>query len=268
MSPSEDSLTIRIFTQFLSVVSIYSAPAPLGNLSATIRYISDPSYSIGTSSRVENRPFGRSYLTTVARNAGHFIRLMAAQMSIKKTDGALPRQLCRRLIVARGGIVVETVLHTRVDECLIINAGSFQRGLIFRPSTGDALVLLGVVQQQRRLDPDRISFWRLLPIKRHRRIQIWQTRCQKIGDAATVAKTHYTDFAIALGKFFQHIKRSNKVFLRLGLIKFGKELARCVLVPRITAQWKQCIRCKGNKIIQRQTARNILDMRIKPAILM
>jgi hypothetical protein len=40
-----------------------------------------------------------------------FSAKLATQMRIEEADGALPRQLCSCLVVARRGIVVETVLH-------------------------------------------------------------------------------------------------------------------------------------------------------------
>src|SRR5881397_4150097 len=60
-------------------------------------------------------------------------RKTSGQMLLEEGDRPLPRQLCRRLVVARRRVVVKAVLRPRILVHLVRNAGRFQRGLEGRP---------------------------------------------------------------------------------------------------------------------------------------
>src|SRR5207247_3964187 len=76
----------------------------------------------------------------------------SAQVLPEERDGALPGELRGRLVVARGGVVVEAVLRSRIDERFVFRAIRFQRGFVTGPHGVDALVVLGVVDEEQRLD--------------------------------------------------------------------------------------------------------------------
>ena len=64
----------------------------------------------------------------------------------------VPRELGGSLVVARRGVVVEAVLRARVDVHRVLDLVRLERRLVGRPAGVDALVVLGVVDEQRRLD--------------------------------------------------------------------------------------------------------------------
>jgi hypothetical protein len=90
----------------------------------------------------------------------------------KKRQGALPGQVGRRLHVPRRGVVVKTVLRTGINEGLVAHVARLQRRLESGPHRVDVGVVLGVVDQQRRLDvldPRRL---RRRAVVRRRRLQL------------------------------------------------------------------------------------------------
>src|SRR5438034_5313653 len=63
----------------------------------------------------------------------------SGQILPEEGDRPLPRQLCRRLVVARRRVVVKAVLRPRVPVHLVRDAGRSQRGLEGRPHRVDSL---------------------------------------------------------------------------------------------------------------------------------
>src|SRR4029077_19399746 len=94
-------------------------------------------------------------------------RALSGQVCLEEGDGALPRQLGGWLVVARRRVVVEAVLGARVDVHLIRHPGGRQRGLERGPHLVDPLVGLGVVDQERRLDPRSAGGVGRRPVERH-----------------------------------------------------------------------------------------------------
>ena len=70
----------------------------------------------------------------------------------EEVQGARPGELGAGLVVATGGVVVEAVVDLGIDECLVVDVIGLQRALVIRPSGVDALIELGEVQHQGRLD--------------------------------------------------------------------------------------------------------------------
>jgi hypothetical protein len=77
---------------------------------------------------------------------------MPGEVFLEVRHRALPRQLGRRLLEARRRVVVKAVLGAGVEVRFVRHAVLLERGLEGRPHRVDALVVLGVVDQQRRLD--------------------------------------------------------------------------------------------------------------------
>src|SRR5712692_2147602 len=76
----------------------------------------------------------------------------SGEVLLEEGDRPLPGQLGRRLVVARRRVVVKAMLGAGVHVHLVLGAARLQRRLEGRPRRVDALVALGVLDQQRRLD--------------------------------------------------------------------------------------------------------------------
>ena len=76
-----------------------------------------------------------------------------AERLLEEGERAAPGEVGGGLVVARGAeVVVEGVLRARIDVDRVFLVVGLQRRLVGRDAGVHALVLLGVVQQQRRLD--------------------------------------------------------------------------------------------------------------------
>src|SRR5678815_1652695 len=87
------------------------------------------------------------------------------QVFLEKLDGARPRLLRRRGVVAGRGVVVEAVLRAGVEEDLILLFVLLERLLVRGPARIDPLIGLRVVDEQRRLDLQHVLGRRLVPIE-------------------------------------------------------------------------------------------------------
>src|SRR5262245_11784279 len=74
------------------------------------------------------------------------------QILLEKRDGAVPGELGRGFVVARGGVVVEAVLGAGVGVDLVLHAGGLHGLLHGRVHGVDALVVLGELDEERGLD--------------------------------------------------------------------------------------------------------------------
>src|SRR5215207_8934468 len=90
-----------------------------------------------------------------------------SQVLVEERDRPLPRQLRRRLVVARRRVVVEAVLRAGIEEALVPDAGRLERLLERGPARVDALVHLGRLDQQRSLDLRNVLDVRGRTIERH-----------------------------------------------------------------------------------------------------
>src|SRR4030095_9461074 len=71
----------------------------------------------------------------------------------------------------------------------------------------------------------------------------------------------------AIGKALQEVRRGDEIRPRFRLIELGEELARLVFVAGIAAQRIEPVRRERDEIVDGKTPRDILDVRIEPAIL-
>ena len=65
----------------------------------------------------------------------------------------------------------------------------------------------------------------------------------------------------------QHVGGGDEILARLRLVELAEQRARVVFVARITAQREQRVRRKRDEVFQRQTTRDVFDMRIQAAVL-
>src|SRR5262249_52319150 len=120
-------------------------------LAATTRTSTSPGPGLGSGMSRRVRALGGPYSGRTMARTGHPL-LFLAELAVEEGDRPLPRELGRGGVVARGRVVVEAVLRARIDERLVVDVRRLQRLLVGRPRGVDALVVLGEVQQQRRLD--------------------------------------------------------------------------------------------------------------------
>jgi hypothetical protein len=104
-------------------------------------------------------------------------------------------------------------------------------------------------------------------VERHGRRQLGQLGGQVVGDAAAVAEADHADLAGAAAVRPAHAKRGDEVGARLRLVQLGEQRARLVLVAGIAAQREQRVRRVGDEALQRQAARDVLDVRVQAAVL-
>src|ERR1043166_6692712 len=77
---------------------------------------------------------------------------MSGEILLEEGDRPLPSELRSRLVVTWRRVVVKAVLGAGVNVRLVAGVIGFESRLVRRPQRVDALVVLGVVDQQRRLD--------------------------------------------------------------------------------------------------------------------
>src|SRR3982751_2308468 len=68
------------------------------------------------------------------------VSLSGLQVFLEEGDRARPGELRCGLVVARGGVVVEAVVHVGIDEGLVPHIVRLQRGLVRGPARIDPLV--------------------------------------------------------------------------------------------------------------------------------
>jgi hypothetical protein len=62
-------------------------------------------------------------------------------------------------------------------------------------------------------------------------------------------------------------RRGDEVLARLALLQLGEQLARLVLVAGVAAEREQRVGREGDEAVQRQPARDVLDVRVQAAVL-
>src|ERR1044072_1393587 len=91
------------------------------------------------------------------RGASRFLRIgyrrtPSGEVLLEERDRPIPGEFRRRLVIARRRIVVKAMLRAGIHVHLVWHARGLQRLLVFRPHRVDALIVLGVLDQERRLD--------------------------------------------------------------------------------------------------------------------
>src|SRR5690349_7759508 len=119
------------------------------------------------------------------------------QILREEIERALPREFRGRLVVTRlAGIVVEPVLRVRIHVDGVRHLRLVQRRLEIRDAGVDALVVAGVVQQQRHLELARFRGGQRAPVEAHRAIDADGFDGGAQRKSTAVAKAHHADLAI------------------------------------------------------------------------
>src|SRR5712692_6996285 len=111
-----------------------------------------------------------------------------------------PRGFRRGGVVARTGIVVESVVHVRVDDLAEGLAVLAHRRLDRRNVLVDAVVEPAVDREHRRADPGHIALLDGDAVKRHGGPQIGYARCDAPGYCAAEAEAGHSDAVPARGR--------------------------------------------------------------------
>ena len=69
------------------------------------------------------------------------------------------------------------------------------------------------------------------------------------------------------GRAFSQPAAGDEVLARLGLIELREHLAGLVFVAGIAAEREQRVRRERDEVVERQAARDVLDVRVQPAVL-
>ena len=86
-------------------------------------------------------------------------------------------------------------------------------------------------------------------------------------DATAVAEADRADTSRAVGSRLQPVGGRHDILARFRLIELGEHLARPVFVARIPAEREERVGREGDEVVERQTARDVLDVRVETAVL-
>ena len=85
--------------------------------------------------------------------------------------------------------------------------------------------------------------------------------------APPVAEADGPELAGRIGTGAEVVGRGHEVLARLGLVQRREQLARLVLGARIPAKREQRVGRKGHVVVERDPPRDVLDVRVQPAVL-
>jgi hypothetical protein len=197
------------------------------------------------------------------------VRCLASPLQVLVEEGnrALPRQLRRRFVIARRGVVVETVVNVRIHVRRVGLAIGFQGRFISRPAVIGALIKTRILQQQRRLYVGNLLRFRLAPVIGYGGGQIGISNGHGIGDAATVTETDDTNFSGGRIMVTQKLEGREEIFPQLTAIQFFLHIAANIVGARIAAGRRQAFRSEGDEAGNGNATGNILDIGIEASIL-
>src|ERR1051326_7501371 len=233
--------------------------------------------SVRAALAVETAPFAPPIAVSadriaVAGAAGSLLRLgpfwLVAQIFVEPVERALPRLFGGRFVVARGRIVVKAVIGAFVDVPLMRHVGFAERLVEGRPAARDTLVELAILRVDRRLDLGRVLGLWLRAVERHAGVEVAaHPHRQLIDDAAAIAEPDRAQFAGRIRPLLQPCRGGLEVFHHLAAVELAKHLRRLFLIAGVAAGGGQLIRREGNKVRDREPPRDVLDVRVEPAIL-
>ena len=108
---------------------------------------------------------------------------------------------------------------------------------------------------------------RRVAIERHAGIEVGQRGRQLVHDAAAPAEADRAQLAVGVGARSQPAAAATKSSRVLRLVQLGEGVARLVFVARIAAQRRQRVGREGHEAVEREAARDVLDVRIEAAVL-
>src|SRR6185312_6866582 len=142
---------------------------------------------------------------------------------------------CRSLVIARGGIVVKTVVDVGIDIDLVFFFILFEGGFISWPTVIDARVETGILNEQRGMYlRDLVQRW-LGAIEWDSCGEIGEFFGHQIDDTAAETKSNYSYFAITIGLFSQVFEGVDEVLEHFILVSFSLHLATLIVIPGVAA---------------------------------
>ena len=159
-----------------------------------------------------------------------------AQVFVEKFESARPRQFRRLLVITRSRVIMEAVLFAIVHVHRVRFVVGLERRLISRDAGVDALVIAGVMEQQRRGNLGNILCARLATIERDSGIQISaQPDGQLIHNPATKTEPDRAEFAGGIGARLEPLGRRDEIFGHLLSVHRTKGGSALFIVAGVTA---------------------------------
>src|SRR5262245_32937495 len=119
-----------------------------------------------------------------------------AQVLGEERERATPGEIGGRFVVARAaGVVVEGVLRARIDVLGVLLVVGLERGLERLDAFVDVVVVLGILQQQWRLDPRNLVGRRLRAVIGDAGSEVRTVGRHAVYDAAAEAEADRADLA-------------------------------------------------------------------------
>src|ERR1700741_1095387 len=164
--------------------------------------------------------------------AGNSARTGAlSQVLLEEGNRAIPGELRRRLVETRRRFFVEAMLRARVRLDLVAHAGLLQLLLVGRIRLVDARILLGQVNEQRRLDLRHCGSLGPHAIVRCASLQIRPKRGrQEVGRAAAPAEAGGAQLLRGQRMLFDELGAVKHVGPQLGLVELRLQRAPVVVV--------------------------------------
>ncbi len=176
--------------------------------------------------------------------------------------------LACRLLIARRRVVVKAVLGVGIHVHLVAHAGSLQCCLERRPHGVDALVVLRILDEQRRLDVGHARRLGRRAVERHARLQVGaQGNRQGVHRAAAPAEAGDAERARRQRMRLEKTRAVEHVGAQLGLVEAGLQRAALVVVAGIAADRKQSIRRQRQEALRGGAPRHVLDVGVESAVL-
>src|SRR5438034_2172929 len=189
------------------------------------------------------------------------------QVFLEEVHRPLPREFGGGLVVPRRRVVVEPVLRAGVLVHLVLHVVRLQRRFVGRPPGVDTIVILRVMNEQRRFDIGDVRGSGLPAVEGYCRREIRQPRREHIDDAAAVAEPDRADLSGAVRSILQKARRGHEILPYPGLTELREDLPRFVLVARVAAERRQRVGRERHEVVERETPGNVLDVRIQPTVL-
>src|SRR5665213_4334719 len=94
-----------------------------------------------------------------------------------------------------------------------------------------------------------------------------QTKTRNDFLAAAVAEPHDADLAVAAREVFEIVGGRQEIVPRLRLIELREQRNGFFFIARVSAQRVQRTRCERDEVVEREAPRDVLDVRVEPAVL-
>ena len=160
------------------------------------------------------------------------------------------------------------MLGAGIDEHLVALVAGLQRRLEGGPHGVDALVVLGVLDQQRRLDRGHRRGLGRGAVERHACGEVGaHGGRQEVGGPAAPAEAGGAELAGGERVGLQESRAVQHVGAQLGGIEAGLQRAAVVVVAGIAADREQAVGREGEEAVECCAPRHVLDVGVEAAVL-